>query len=560
MVSSGSQSRTPATDIARSCSWIRGAARNRAVRMLMVSLALALSGVCPDVAGAGTYTIHSCRFPDGSPASTGGWSVDYRRGDALPADQCAAGGSINVRFGAGTQEAHPTAAWAFGAPPDTRIAAYEIYRHVRVHIGGDPVASEYTLYHNRIYVFADDSCNPNVCSQLGTPASPRDPANLVRGRGDQRVPAGETLQKLLFWMTCWRSDGGGGCPRWNEPGLYIYAADITLEDSLEPAITSVGGALLSQGEVQGVQSIALNASDRGGGLHRTVVEVDGRVVAEKVFDPNGGHCVPPFSDAVPCRLSGSDQVPIDTRLLTDGAHEVAVRVEDAAGNATRSSTHTIRVDNEGASCPYGDGARLRASLRRKGKGRLRLIQRYGRRALVKGRLRSADRKPVPQAPVEIRARRRGAGSYSQPRTVTTDRRGRFRLRLRRGPARRIRLSYCAPGGGAQRHLQLVVRAGARLRATPRSLQNGQTVRFSGRLRGAPFPETGVPVALQARAGKRWITFATIRTDRTGRFRHRYTFRATTGHQRYRFRARIGRDSRYPYAPGRSNRVTVHVFG
>ena len=345
-----------------------------------------------------------------------------------------------------------------------------------------------------------------------------------------------------------------------EPGLYLYAADITLEDSFGPAITSLGGGLLSQGPVQGVQPVSLSATDRGGGLHRTVVEIDGRVVAGKIFDPNGGRCELPFDHAVPCGLSGSDHVPIDTRLLADGAHEVAVSVEDAAGNVARSGPYQIQVDNEGASCPYGEGARLRASWRRTGKSTRRLIQRYGRRALVTGRLRGADEKPIPTASVQMRVRRRGAANYSEAKTITTDRRGRFRLRLRQGPARRIRLSYCAPGGGGRTHLQLIVRAGARLRATPRNLRNGETVRFRGRLLGAPIPASGVPVALQARAGRRWITFATIRTDGKGRFHHRYTFRATTGHQRYRFRARIGRDSTYPYAPGRSNGVVVDVYG
>jgi hypothetical protein len=548
-------------DTTRSSSAIQCGPRIVGARLLVAfSLAFTLSGFVPEIAAAGIYRVHSCRFPDGTPASTGGWTVDYRRGDVLPSDQCSAGGSINVRFGPGTQEPRPAAAWAFAAPPDTRIVAYEIYRHVRVHIGSDPVASEYNLYHNRINVLTDELCNPSVCSQLGTPAFPRDPANRLLGQGDHRVPAGESLQKLLFWITCWRSDGLAGCPRWNEPGMYIYAADITLEDSLEPAITSLGGTLLSQGEVRGVQLVVLNATDRGGGLHRTVVEIDGRAAAEKVFDPNGGHCVPPFSNAVPCRLSGSDQVSIDTRLLADGPHEVAVRVEDAAGNVMRSGTNQIQVDNEGASCAYGDGARLRAFLRRKGTATRELIQPYGRRAVVKGRLRSADRKPIPQVPVEVRVRRRGAASYGEARTLTTDRRGRFRVHLRRGPTRRIRLSYCAPGGGGRTHLRLVVRARARLHATPRSLRNGETVRFRGKLLGTPIPASGVPVTLQARAGSRWITFATLRSDGKGRFNHRYTFRATTGHQRYRFRARIGRDSRYPYSPGRSNPVTVEVQG
>jgi hypothetical protein len=86
------------------------------------------------------------------------------------------------------------------------------------------------------------------------------------------------------------------------------------------------------------------------------------------------------------------------------------------------------------------------------------------------------------------------------------------------------------------------------------------VRFSGRVRGGPFPEAGKLVNLQAFYRGRWRTFALPRTDGRGRWSHRYRFGATTGRVRYSFRALIPREDGYPYGPGRSRTVEVVVQG
>ena len=105
-----------------------------------------------------------------------------------------------------------------------------------------------------------------------------------------------------------------------------------------------------------------------------------------------------------------------------------------------------------------------------------------------------------------------------------------------------------------------VKAAARLRVHRRRLRNGQAVVFKGALLGRPIPLAGKLVALQAKVGRRWRTFATPRAKRDGTFRHRYRFTSTTGVRRYAFRALVTREAAYPYERGTSKTVRVVVSG
>ena len=84
--------------------------------------------------------------------------------------------------------------------------------------------------------------------------------------------------------------------------------------------------------------------------------------------------------------------------------------------------------------------------------------------------------------------------------------------------------------------------------------------FRGKLRGGWIPYQGKLIEVQFHARRKWRTFATTRTDRTGRWAYRYHFTGTHGTIRYRFRARIPRETGYPYVTGRSHRVRVTVRG
>lgn len=170
--------------------------------------------------------------------------------------------------------------------------------------------------------------------------------------------------------------------------------------------------------------------------------------------------------------------------------------------------------------------------------------------------------PLAGAPVVVEARPRSGGPFAVLRTMRTDPLGNFRATIPAGPSRTVRFRFAGsetvrPVAG---RLVARVRAAARLRVDRRRVRNGQSVRFSGRLLGRPIPAAGKLVALQARVGRRWRTFATPRANARGVFRHRYRFTSTTGVRRYAFRALVTREAAYPYERGASRTVRVLVRG
>jgi hypothetical protein len=107
---------------------------------------------------------------------------------------------------------------------------------------------------------------------------------------------------------------------------------------------------------------------------------------------------------------------------------------------------------------------------------------------------------------------------------------------------------------------LKVGARSSIMARPRSVRNGQTTKFSGKLRGGFVPEGGKLVDLQAFFRGRWRSFATPRADRRGKWRYRYRFGATRGLVTYRIRARIPHEAAYPFEAASSRVLKMQVRG
>jgi hypothetical protein len=105
-----------------------------------------------------------------------------------------------------------------------------------------------------------------------------------------------------------------------------------------------------------------------------------------------------------------------------------------------------------------------------------------------------------------------------------------------------------------------VPAAATIRASRRTVRNGQSVTFTGRLRGRPIPTAGKVVDLQAFYRGRWRTFATPRAAFDGRWSYTYRFGATRGRVLYRFRLKVRPESAYPYELGYSKTTAVTVSG
>jgi hypothetical protein len=109
------------------------------------------------------------------------------------------------------------------------------------------------------------------------------------------------------------------------------------------------------------------------------------------------------------------------------------------------------------------------------------------------------------------------------------------------------------------YLTLNARASSSLRATPRVLGVGQSLRLRGKVRGA-VPRRGVPVIFQGRSGGgRFETFADGRANGKGRFTVHYRFRSGSSRGRtFTFRVKLRGDARFPFALGYSKRVRVRV--
>jgi hypothetical protein len=518
----------------------------------VVALVAAIGVGTPAPSHAATYTVHSCRLPGGEPAPTERWT-SQTVGDVTATNGCAEGGALGIQFGPGPQPnlpiwANPSGEWSFSAPPDTAIAAYRLYRVVRAHVTNGPPAgaSEYWLYED-LRNRQIESCNPNVCSQLGgRPAVPRDPSNRLSVTNQNA--ANLTLSEL-----CWRSDGVKGCPAHWTPGFFLYAADIDLRDDHPPVLATVSEP---PADSQGVESLKVRASDRGGGLYQVQIFVDDQLAQTIPFPQGATGCVKPFAHTVPCPLSGERTVLFDTRPFPDGRHKFTLSVVDAAGSVVQSEPSLVTVDNAGRSCVYGLGARGGPRF----KVRKRLMRaRAGQRPVVSGYLLQG-RKAIRGATVRALSRGLGQRHFHPAGEGKTTRTGRFRMHLRPGTSRKIRLAYCAPGGGAVHSLRLEVRATSSLRASRRKVTNGHSVTFRGRLAGRPIPRTGKLIEVQAFFRGHWRTFSTARTDRMGRWHFRYRFDGTRGRVRYYFRAFLPNETGYPYESGASHAESVLVRG
>jgi hypothetical protein len=377
------------------------------------------------------------------------------------------------------------------------------------------------------------------------------------------------------------------CSTAADPDIYVQmlTARFDVRDDSPPT----GGLLGSATDAQtwsGVMRFNVNAADVGGGLFRALVEVDGGdTLSVPLADPTGS-CrdigpradVNEFAAAQPCPTRiDSGSLDIDTAKLAQGRHTVRVLLEDAAGNRTVIFGPVVRdITANGAIGPgsdpalrgaaNGDGASDQSILTAhwgKRSHRTRLVSRFGRAHVVRGRLRTRDGAPIANAAIDVVSKTtannaRELGKRGGPRTRND---GSWYLVLpRRVSSRDVSFRYRSHVNdtipSATATVRLRVRAGLRLTIHPRTARRGQLIRFNGRLLGAPLPRGGKQIVLMAHASRgAWVRFNVVRSGRNGRFHATYRFQQP-GTARYRFRALSLAEAAYPYLAGGSNVVAV----
>jgi hypothetical protein len=360
--------------------------------------------------------------------------------------------------------------------------------------------------------------------------------------------------------------------------VYLYAADITLEQAAGPSATNVGGELATASSVKGTSDVQFDATDPGAGVYEAVFTVDGQVVGSTALDENGGRCKDvgeggetAFFYLQPCEQSLSADVGLDTTKLSNGTHHLVVSVLDAAGNSAPVLDRTITVANQPPPAPdtpgpaNGTNASSQATLTASwhGTSKARIASSYGHAPGIAGRLTGPGGVPIAGAQIDLLDTPAYSGAkplaLASPRTAAN---GGFTVRLPHGVASgRLTLAYRAhldsEPPAATRTLSLSVRAGIALRVAPRTTSVGRTIRFTGQLDGAPIPLGGKQLVLEARSpGSGWIEFDVIRTTARGRFHSTYRFKFP-GPAAYRFRVVSNAEADFPFATGASNTVGVY---
>ena len=553
----------------------------------MVGLAsLALAVGASGVASAGEYHVYSCRTPSGERAPTDGWTGSAEGAEDKAIDTCRTGGALTAALGDGATHIGnlDTATWMFSVPTGDTMTGATLWRAGDA-AGGESVNATYQFWlaaPNQSKVF--DSCVYQFgCTVgVGNPAQPLSTSNRVV------VPSADLGAHIYSNASCESSFSGEECPKGQGDAngyaavVYLYAADLTLEQAEGPKASNVGGELASATAVSGMSDVTFDATDPGAGVWETTFSIDGRVVQSTVPNEASGRCrdvgqtsdgLPAFLYLQPCPQTESVDVPFDTAAVGNGQHHLVVSVLDPAGNSAPVIDREIDVDNPIPPVPptpprpNGTNASAQATLaaRWASTTKPRLTRPWGKRETITGRLTApgggAGGIPIAGAAIDLSATPQYSGAkplaIAGPRTGPD---GRFTVSLPRGESSRtLRLSYSAYLGAqpvAERTLTLGVKAGVRLSVAPRTTSVGRSIFFKGVLRGAPLPAGGKQLVLEARApGGGWIEFDVIHTAARGRYHARYRFKFP-GPERYQFRVLCKQEADFPFLEASSNVVGV----
>jgi hypothetical protein len=283
---------------------------------------------------------------------------------------------------------------------------------------------------------------------------------------------------------------------------------------------------------------------------------------------------------------------LDTTRFSNGQHLLKVTVQDAAGNTTVVRDDTISIANAsaggvtsgGAGTSSGAGvssigpgsppavrgpvngtnASDQATLTARWVSTAKVLRtsRYGAVDRVTGRLTGPGGVGIGSAGIDVyeTPAYHGAGTR-RIGGVSTGPTGQWTLTLPRGVSSgALRFDYRSHQNdtvaAASATLRLSVHAGIALKIAPRSASVGRKIFFSGVLHGAPIPEGGKQLVLEARSGGEWIQFDTIRTNARGRYRATYRFKFP-GPVTYQFRVLSRYEADFPFLDGTSNVVAVH---
>jgi hypothetical protein len=407
-----------------------GGMRRILVLCLFASLAV---WALPSAANAGAYIDWECGTPAGGPTKAEGFTPTASP-SASAINSCGTtGGTLDIGLaGTAPWTGGLSALFAFAAPTDTRVAAVTIDRSTT----GAPIGSSFLTYQVNVDSTLIDGCLPTAgCSGDVSGTVTRD---------------GLDAASVVLTAGC----GGtiaNSCP--TPIRLRATRAAITLRDDYAPVPSNLRGSLFAANAKSGNVDVVYDATDRGGGVYRTVTYVDGKLYEAKPValgactDIDASNANPyEFAAAAPCPPSQAGlTTTIDTTKLENGVHTIQVDLEDAAGNraavVAQGTRFTVRNGTPNGS-PAGRTANGRLKMWFASNKLTRRSSVFGTRVVVRGYLRDRRGRGIRGAEVEVyhyvaghrrllktglRSRRYGRLTLILPMNLFGDARGRRRI-------------------------------------------------------------------------------------------------------------------------------------
>ena len=301
-----------------------------------------------------------------------------------------------------------------------------------------------------------------------------------------------------------------------------------LNDPTVPTASVEASGLLAGGQRPGSDPVTLDATDNGGIKRVQIIDVtehgDNVVGSEDYaagsYTDAGATCSFRLRKACP-NLKNETLRPTG---LPAGQRTLKIRVVDAADNVTDQGPYSVDVATPSDRGPFnGTGATEDGTLtaRFSGGTKTRKTVSYRSRPTITGRLLNSAGRPISGALLRVLTRdRRSGAAFVERYTTTTRADGVYRIRVRAAASRLVQIAWRShvhdPGFQESAYVTLQrTRLRRRLKASPRSVGVGQSLRLSGTVRGV-IPSRGVPLIFQGRAGKgRYTTFADGRANRQG---------------------------------------------
>jgi hypothetical protein len=353
------------------------------------------------------------------------------------------------------------------------------------------------------------------------------------------------------------------------PTIGVRDIAVTEVDEEVPTVSSVTGSLLAGGVIRGhSQSLSAVAADRGGGVSRVWVAVNGAVDAEAPPIPcalanvtnNSVHGTVAYALS-PCPAAVPETWTINTEQFPfkNGANTVSVCASDVATegipNTTCSPPQEVTVDNSCTESPVVGGSQLSAQFASSQTNSVTVG--FGKGEAVQGSLTSASGEPVAGATLCVKEEvANEEHPVSNEQTLKTDASGNYQYEVAAGPNRDLLIGYRHDAAQIADTLAYHAHARPTIAASARKLRNGQKVRFTGELPGPNNAER--TVILQAGDGGRWLTIRKATTGPRGFYRTGYRFTHTGTPTTYEFRVMVPKQNNWAWEAGVSPHLKIRV--